>query len=275
MGNLTVVRAMAEYDGLLWIAGNGGQMYTWDGVDMTLALEGDWSWITDLVVFDGLLWAAVTLPAPGGGQVWCYDGVEWIVDGSIAWPRTFLYLREYDGDLYVVTDDVELYRRDVPDYVSVFDAGGGSASNMVVYDGLLWLARGPDGRVYSFDGDEGALEYDGLDGSAWNMASYAGELWVGLEGTWNIFRYDGVDWTQQVFKDFRRVKSFRVVGDYLFIGTGYYARVYAWDGQNYVLDYQPPGAKSTHDTHVMCEYGGDLYIGTNIKGGVFVRRLSE
>jgi hypothetical protein len=268
------VRALAAYDGKLWAAGVGGEIWAYDGATWSLVKSGSWSAITDLVVYDGKLWAAVTLPFPAGGEVWYWDGATWTVDEVIAWPRAFRYLAVYGNDLWGVTDDVELYLRGALDWESVWDAGGGSASNMAVHDGLLWLARGPDAKVWSFDGEEATLEYDGSDGSAWAVASFGGELWVGLDGTYQIFRYDGVDWVEQDFVDFRRVSGFGVALGYLWIGTGWYARAYAWDGTDYVLDTQPADANRDDNTYVFCEYAGDLYLGTNIDGRVYVRKTA-
>ena len=274
LGNISVVRAMAVYDGKLWAAGVGGEIWSYDGSDWVLEKSGSWSVITDLVAFEGKLWAAVVLPYPEGGQVWYYDGATWTVDETIAWPRYFAYLCEYASDLWGVTDDVELFLRHSLAWESYFDAGGGSSSNMAVHDGLLWLARGPDGKVWSFDTEEATLRYDGPDGNAWTTASYGGSLWVGLDKTHQIFRYDGVDWTDYDFADYHRVRAMAVALGYLWIGTGWYGRVYAWDGESYVLDSQPADANRDHDTLAFCEFGGDLYYGTNIDGRVYVRKTN-
>lgn len=272
MGNISTVRALAVYDGKLWAGGVGGEIWSFDGASWSLEKSGSWSVISDFVVFDGKLWATVTLPAPAGGEIWYWDGATWTVDEAVAFPRTWLYFGVYGGSLFCVQDDVQVFERVAGAWSSSLDAGGGSASKMAVHDGKLWVARGPDAKVWSFDGVDWVEEYDGSDGSAWAIASYGGELWVGLDGTHQIFRYDGVDWVEQEFTDFRRVRGFDVAMGYLWIGTGWYARAYAWDGEDYVLDTQPAGAKRDNDTFVFCEYAGDLYLGTNIGGRVFVRK---
>lgn len=274
MGNVSTVRALAVYDGKLWAAGVGPEIWSFDGSDWALEKSGSWSVISDLVVFDGLLWATVTLPFPAGGEIWYYDGATWTVDESVAFPRTWFYFGIYDGALFCTLDDVHVFERVAGNWVSSFDAGGGSASKMATYDSKLWLARGPDAKVWSYDSVDWVQEYDGTDGSAWAIASYGGELWVGLDGTYQIFRYDGVDWVEQDFTDFQRVRGFGVAIGYLWIGTGYYARAYAWDGESYVLDTQPADANRDHDTFVFVEYAGDLYLGTDIDGRVYVRRTS-
>jgi len=269
MGAVTVVRAMAVYDGKLWCGGVGGEIWTFDGTDWALQASGAWAVCSNLVTFDGRIYGTFTLPYPAGGEVRYSTGGEWTTDEVIAWPRTFMYLCEYDGNLYVVDDAVRVWRREEPDYVQIWAAGGGTPSNMAVYDGKLWLARGPDGKVYSSEGGEFSLEYDGSDGDPWYIASYGGELWVGLYGDTQVFRYDGVSWSEEGFDDFRRIRALAAVGGQLWIGTGYYARVYAWDGEVYCLDFQPSVATSQHDTYVFCEFNGDVYAGTSCGGHVF------
>ena len=269
MGNLSVIRAMVEYDGKLWVGGVGDEIWTFDGSDWTLQASGDWAVCTDLVAFGGRICGAFTLPYPAGGEVRYSTGGAWTTDEVIAWPRTFMYLCEYDGDLYVVDDALKVWRRAEPDYMEIWDGGWGTPSNMAVYGGKLWLARGPDGKVYSSSGGAFSLEYDGTDGEAWDIAVYEGELFVGLTGTAQVFRYDGASWSEEGFDDFRRIRGFGVAGGYLWIGTGYYARVYAWDGEVYTLDFQAPIATSEDDTHTFCEFNGDVYAGTSCGGHVY------
>jgi hypothetical protein len=179
--------SMAMYNGSYYVGtgswGDVAQVWRYDGPD-----PSDWTKVspdgfgtgidivTDLKVFNGMLYASCFQRDSGGAEVWAYDGSTWtrVAEGGFGDPSTrFAWVFEvFDGLLWCGT------------------TSDNNGANVWAYDGSVWQKMNTDGFGNPNNRSVRSLEvFDGTIFAGVFNADQGAELW----------RYDGPNpsnWTQ-------------------------------------------------------------------------------
>jgi len=133
------------------------------------------------------------------------------------------------------------------------------------------------------------LSYDSPSEQIFTLAAYNGRLYAGgftYQGDGKLYQYDGVNWTDLDISavlgvDVELIQSLRVFNDRLYIGTRVhvgnvrYARVYYYNGTNFVEDFSAPGQWGFSGIEDLAIHNNVLYAANGCRAGEVYQRNGD
>lgn len=191
--------------------------------------------LTGFYEFNDLFYAGQTT---GTGNLWVYDGNSWQVEHNFGSSISVRAIGEHNGNLYVGTDDMNVYVKNGNTYTldgNLASPSVGSLTDLQSYNGDLYACSGNnDGKVYRKS--IGWISEHTPGWSCYDLEVHDGDLFVctnNYVSTHNIHRKSGGTWSG-FGKLEDRVHSMKSASDgNLYLATSdrhHEARIYQWDG---------------------------------------------
>lgn len=223
----------------------------------SLVLNGTNNKVTDMAVYNNILYATMGSSVAGGNNIYAFDGVSWTLSyDGVGTPTSFITLAVYNGKLYAgqggVAGAADVYVFDGTTWSLSLDGPGTNLSDLEVYNGKLYAAHGSSGTygdVYEFDGTSWSMSYDGPSLGIFSLAVYNGKLYAGrgngAAGNDDLMEFDGTTWSV-AYNGWTslNVMALKVFDGKLYAGLGTangVGDIWVYDGATWSISYDGAG----------------------------------